>query len=326
LKLIQSNFYLLKLSLIILFVAIKPVAAETIKNQSNFGATTEIEKSREISFSRSIKHELVTGIELNRQESTGSFAEVERSPIDLFDPNYSNIIYQSPEEIFEDETINQSLGIYLQDKIEFSESLILLAGGRFDIVNTKFKDLVFDTVDFDQQEEFSPRVGLVYKPIPEVSLYASYSRSFVPNFFGRSEEGELFEPQRGTQYEIGAKADLNEKISLSIAYFDLTITNVLTEDDDNPAFSVQTGEQNSKGVELFASGEILPGWDVIGGYTYNDATVTEDNVIPVGNRLNNVPEHAISFLTNYEIQQGNLKGLGYSLLSLPAQATVSGRS
>ena len=106
---------------------------------------------------------------------------------------------------------------------------------------------------------------------------------------------------------------MNDKISLSIAYFDLTITNVLTEDDDNPSFSVQTGEQNSKGIELFASGEILPGWDVIGGYVYNDATVTEDNVIPVGNRLNNVPEHAISLLTNYEIPEGDFKGLGGSL-------------
>jgi iron complex outermembrane recepter protein len=262
----------------------------------------------------SIKHELVTGVELNRQESTGDpFGEGERSPIDLFDPDYSNIVYQPPEEIFQDETVNQSLGIYLQDKVEFTDSLIMLAGGRFDIVNTKFNDLIAETVDFDQKEEFSPRVGIVYKPIPEVSLYTSYSRSFVPNFFGRSEEGELFDPQRGTQYEIGAKADLNDKISLSIAYFDLTITNVLTEDDDNPAFSVQTGEQNSKGIELFASGEILPGWSVLGGYVYNDATVTEDNIIPVGNRINNTPEHAISLLTNYEIQQGDFKGLGGSL-------------
>jgi iron complex outermembrane recepter protein len=261
----------------------------------------------------SIKHELVTGVELNRNELISDFASGERSPIDIFDPDYESIVYQTPTDIFQDETVNQSLGIYLQDKVEFTDSLILLAGGRFDIVNTKFNDLIAETVDFDQKEEFSPRVGIVYKPIPEVSLYTSYSRSFVPNFFGRSEEGELFDPQRGTQYEIGAKADLNDKISLSIAYFDLTITNVLTEDDDNPAFSVQTGEQNSKGIELFASGEILPGWSVLGGYVYNDAKVTEDNLIPVGNRINNTPEHAISLLTNYEIQEGDFKGLGGSL-------------
>jgi iron complex outermembrane recepter protein len=261
----------------------------------------------------SIKHELVTGVELNRSELTGDpFGEGERSPIDLFDPDYSNIVYQPPEEIFADETVNQSLGIYLQDKVEFSDSLILLAGGRFDLVNTKFNDLIAETVEFQQDEEFSPRVGIVYKPINELSLYASYSRSFVQSQ-GADRSGEIFDPQRGTQYEIGAKAELNEKVSVTLAYFDLTITNVLTEDDDNPAFSVQTGEQNSKGVELLASGEILPGWNVFGGYVYNDAKVTEDNVIPVGNRINNTPEHAISLLTNYEIQQGDWKGLGFSL-------------
>jgi iron complex outermembrane recepter protein len=260
----------------------------------------------------SIEHELVAGIELFRSELFGSFDEGERSPIDIFTPNYDNIVYPPPTDIFRDETVTKNLGIYLQDKVEFSDNLILLAGGRFDIVNTRFEDLIAQTVDFQQNEEFSPRVGLVYKLIPEVSLYASYSRSFVQNF-GVSEEGDIFDPQRGTQYEIGAKADLNDKISLSIAYFDLTITNVLTEDDNNPSFSVQTGEQNSKGIELFASGEILPGWDVIGGYVYNNATVTEDNVIPVGNRINNTPEHAISLLTNYEIQQGDWKGLGFSL-------------
>ena len=57
----------------------------------------------------------------------------------------------------------------------------------------------------------------------------------------------------------------------------------------------------------------MPGWNVIAGYTYNDATVTEDNDIEVGNRLPNVPEHAISLLTNYEVQQGSFKGLGGGL-------------
>jgi iron complex outermembrane recepter protein len=64
---------------------------------------------------------------------------------------------------------------------------------------------------------------------------------------------------------------------------------------------------------LLVSGEILPGWNVIGGYTYNDAKVTKDNVIEEGNQLNNVPEHALSLATNYEIQQGDLKGLGLGL-------------
>ena len=261
----------------------------------------------------SIKHELVVGVELFRSELYSDVAFGDNGTLDLFAPDYDTIVSSPPDSFESEEIIDQNLGIYLQDKIEFTENLILLGGVRFDIANTDSTNFVDNTSNFQQEEEFSPRVGLVYKVIPEVSLYASYSRSFSPNIGSVSVDGELFAPERGTQYEIGAKAELNDRISLTIALFDITNSNVLTPDLDNPGFDVLTGERNSQGVELFAQGEILPGWNVIGGYTYNDVTVTEDNDIEVGNRINNVPEHAVSFLTTYEIQQGSLQGLGGSL-------------
>ena len=85
--------------------------------------------------------------------------------------------------------------------------------------------------------------------------------------------------------------------------------NVLTQDPDNPNFQIQTGEQNSQGVELSVAGEILPGWNITGGYAYTDATITEDNQFEEGNRLNNVLENAVSLWTTYKIQQGSIKGL-----------------
>jgi iron complex outermembrane receptor protein len=79
----------------------------------------------------------------------------------------------------------------------------------------------------------------------------------------------------------------------------------------NPNFSVSTGEQKSQGIEFDLSGEISPGWKIITSYAYIDAEVSEDNSIPVGNRLYNAPEHSASLWTTYEIQQGGLKGLGF---------------
>ena len=87
--------------------------------------------------------------------------------------------------------------------------------------------------------------------------------------------------------------------------------NVLTQDPNNPNFEIQTGEQNSQGVELSVAGEILPGWNITGGYAYTDATITEDNQFEEGNRLNNVLENAVSLWTTYKIQQGSIKGLGF---------------
>lgn len=61
------------------------------------------------------------------------------------------------------------------------------------------------------------------------------------------------------------------------------------------------------------AGEILPGWKVIASYAYTDAEVTKDNIIPIGNRVFNVPENQASLWTTYSFQKGDLKGLGFGL-------------
>ncbi len=261
----------------------------------------------------SIEHELLAGIELSERNDSDEIEVGDVNSIDLFAPENDSLVLQPATEFFSSSTDTSILGIYLQDRISFTDNLTLLLGGRFDIIDTDFTDLVANTEESSREEEFSPRVGLVYQPIPELALYTNYSRSFIPNSFGFSSEGDRFAPQRGTQFEIGAKTNINDNLSLTLAYFDLSITNVPTTDPEDVFFQVVTGEQRSRGVELVASGEILPGWNITGGYTYNDATVTEDNDIPIGNLVPNNPEHAASLFTTYEIQQGSLQGLGLGL-------------
>ena len=77
--------------------------------------------------------------------------------------------------------------------------------------------------------------------------------------------------------------------------------------------SIATGEQRSRGVDLNLTGEILPGWNIVASYAYIDGEITEDNTIPVGNRLPGVPRHSASLWTTYEIQSGDLQGLGWGL-------------
>jgi iron complex outermembrane receptor protein len=111
---------------------------------------------------------------------------------------------------------------------------------------------------------------------------------------GRAADSSIFEPERGTQYEVGIKADLATNLSATLAAYHLTKTNVLTTDLNDPDFSIQVGEQRSQGIELNVAGEILPGWNVIAAYAYTDAEVTEDNELPVGSRLANVAENTAS--------------------------------
>ena len=259
----------------------------------------------------SVKHELVAGIELSRNQTIfNDNFEGSLAPLDLFDPNYGLATLGEPTFTFDQKETKDGLGIYLQDQVTLSDKFIVVLGGRFDILNTETEEFVENTVDSQQNEAFSPRVGVVYKPIEDISLYASYSRSLTQSV-GTAFDGGIFEPERGTQYELGVKGNISDRLFATLALFDLTRTNVSTDDPDNPMFEIQTGEQNSQGVELSVAGEILPGWDMTAGYAYTNATITEDNNFEEGNRLNNAPENAVSLWTTYKLQKGSLQGLGF---------------
>ncbi|NJP09959.1 MAG: TonB-dependent receptor [Leptolyngbyaceae cyanobacterium RU_5_1] len=199
-------------------------------------------------------------------------------------------------------------------QIDLLDNLKLLVGGRFD--TTEQSSLTFSTGERTSQSDsaFSPRVGIVYQPSKEISLYASYSTSFLP-VIGRSADNSLFEPERGRQFEVGIKGDfLNGKLSTTLAAYHLTKTNILTTDRDNPDFSVQIGEARSQGIEFDIAGEILSGWKIIASYAYTDAKVTKDNnLLLQDSRLPGVPYNTASLWTIYEIQKGSLQGLGFGL-------------
>ena len=260
----------------------------------------------------SIKHQLLLGVDLS-----SSFLGFKRStapaPINIFNPVYG-LVTGPFAFAFDGEGLTKTLGIYVQDQVTLTENLKLLLGGRFDLFDQTNRFLSNTTSQ--SGDAFTPRVGIVYQPIEPISLYASYSRSFFPNS-GTTFDGSPFQPERGTQYEVGVKADLNDRLSVILAFYDLTRSNVLTDDPDpDPAhsdFSVQTGEQRSRGAELSISGEIIPGWNIIAGYAYTNAEITQDNTFTVGNRLNNVPENAFNLWTSYEIQRGTLQGFGLGL-------------
>ncbi|MDM9380814.1 TonB-dependent siderophore receptor [Chlorogloeopsis sp. ULAP01] len=258
----------------------------------------------------SIQHQLVTGFNLSRQDTFATNPGQAIAPLDLFNPVYGATPTESTSP-FNYRNRADSLGLYVQDQITLGENFKVLLGGRFDIANQTFENLVTSSTSFGQTEVFSPRVGIVYQPIPAISLYASYGQSFNYTTSVASAAAPL--PQRGTQYEVGIKGELSNRLAATLAFYDLTRTNVPTADPNNPLRSIQTGEQNSKGIEFNVSGEILPGWNVIAGYALTDAKITKDNTFPVGNQINNVPNHSFNLWTTYEIQSGNLQGLGFGL-------------
>ncbi|QYO67378.1 TonB-dependent siderophore receptor [Leptolyngbya sp. 7M] len=261
-----------------------------------------------------ISHQLLIGFDANRNVEN-SLGRSGQGPgdLDLFDPDYDISDYEFiPNSRFGFYELIQSYGVYLQDQISLLDKLKLLIGGRVDWVERIF-EIAGESAQEQNDSAFSPRIGLVYQPSETVSLYGSYSQSFVPTF-GSNPDGRAFEPTRGTQYEIGLRTDfLDGRLSANLAAYHLTKSNVTTPDPDNPNFSIQVGEQRSQGVELDIGGEILPGWNLVASYAYTDAQTTRDNAIEEGNLLPNVPENQASLWTTYEIQTGALQGLGFGL-------------
>lgn len=272
-----------------------------------------------------VDHELLFGVDLN--STTDNFNDLIRlddaNPLELnlFDPVYGTAPRPDFDElplISDRETETRRLGVFIQDRVSLGDSFFLLAGLRYDTVKQTINNNPTDfeptsTETTQNNDALIPRVGVVYKPIEDISLYASYSQSFTPNPETTS-DGEGLDPERGEGFEVGIKSELLEdRLFATLAYFNITKQNVASEDPDDPFSFVATGEQASQGIELDVSGEILPGWNVIASYAYIDAEVTEDNIIEIGNRLPNAPEHSASLWTTYEIQQGDLEGLGFGV-------------
>ncbi|MGD1904975.1 MAG: TonB-dependent siderophore receptor [Leptolyngbyaceae cyanobacterium] len=293
--------------------------------QDTYGVQTDVVGTFETG---SIGHTLVAGVDLAwsrsdiRARVSNPFIPAGLFGLNVFNPIYGLATRLPFEQLplvarFEDISTSR-WGLFLQDQIDISDNLILVAGVRFDAVSQDASTTtIFGATNSSQDvDAFTPRVGIVYQPIPQLSLYGSYSRSFTPSA-ATDIAGNLLEPEEGEGFEVGLKAELfDQRLIATLAYFDITRQNVATA-DPNALLGVlaflATGEQRSQGIELDIAGEILPGWNVIANYAYTDARITQDNTFPAGNGLTGIPENSASLWTTYTLQTGDWAGLGFGV-------------
>lgn len=260
------------------------------------------------------KHNVVVGVEYydERYHYIDNFANI--APLDIFNPVYGS----KPGPVtfgYAGANGDHDVGIYAQDLVSFAVNWKALVGARWDR-NSSFYDSEDSTGAVSSRvdaviDHFSPRVGLIYQPVPSTSIYGSWSRSFFPQIFYTAANGLPLPADYGRQFELGVKQDLLDKhLSLTAALFQINRENVATPDPTNPNFYVATGEQRSRGLELSAVGQITRSWNLIATYAYTDAAVVRDESIPVGDRLAGVPRNAFSLWTTYESIGGVLPGLG----------------
>ena len=257
-----------------------------------------------------VRHQLVAGGEFARFQFKYLFDLFSLDPIDRINPTYG-ATRGFPLFGFDDDIKANQFGGYILDHIELLPNFKIMLGGRFSYVDASVRDYSGATLKNEQTESaFTPRAGIVYQPVRSTSLYFSYTSSFEPNFQARAESGEQFEPTTGRLFEGGIKQSFfNERVLATLAIYQLERRNVLVPDPNSPFFSIQTGEQRSRGIELEINGQVTRGLSLNTTYSAIDAIVTEDTrATYVGDRLVGVPKHSGGIYTNYIFDERVLRG------------------
>jgi iron complex outermembrane recepter protein len=271
-------------------------------------------------------HKFLVGSDQRFNSFRARTASAEIDPIDVFDPVYGNIIDPITPDTPRNLTSSQGtfFGVYLQDLIHITDQIKFLAGVRYDNAYQKSTFRVSDSPDSTRskldENVFTPRAGLVYQPFPWLSLYGSYSKSFVPQE-GTTRTGSALKPETGEQWESGLKFEFFDgRLTSTLAAYHLTKQNVTATDPDPDfsEFSVQIGEQRSRGFEFDLAGEVFPGFRLITSYAFTDAKILKSaplfDIDVEGNRRANVPKHSGTLWGIYGFQEGSaLHGLSLGL-------------
>ncbi len=211
-----------------------------------------------------------------------------------------------------DDNIYHTQGAYIQDQISLNKWKFLVS-----LREEFYKgDDVGDSASDLAETVFLPRVGIVYAVTPNISAYATYNKGF--DAFEASTSTQVFnspfKPQISYVLEAGAKGNFfNDKLAASLAIYQLTLLNVSVSANDisNPNLYVQQGQNQSKGIEAEATGNILPNLSVNLSYAYCVAKVTVSDVqSQVGTPVENAPRNTSGSWIKYVFTKGAVKGLG----------------
>jgi catecholate siderophore receptor len=274
----------------------------------------------------SVQHKMLAGLELGRQvtdnyRNTGYFSVAGKNVTSINVPvanPISNVAvtFKQGATDANNHGVATIASVYLQDQIEFSPQWQAIIGLRRDSFAMNFTDnRTLDNFRITDSP-ISPRLGLVFKPVSSVSLYASYSLAFAPRagdqLASLNASNQAFDPEQFKNLELGAKWDILPDLEASAAVYQLDRSNVVIPNPVDVTKSILADGQRSKGVELALSGKLTPEWNIMGGYAYQDAKFSKTP--PAGIQADavvaQVPTHSASLWNRYDFTQTWGAGLG----------------
>jgi catecholate siderophore receptor len=269
-----------------------------------------------------VQHTLLAGVEVGRQltdnfRNTGYFNDA-TSSISI---PFSSTMVTTPVTFRQSATdannhvrTNLAAG-YVQDQVALSPHLQVVGGLRFDRFDLQYHNNRTG-MDLERPDNLlSPRAGVIVKPTADLSLYGSYSVSYLPSsgdqFSSLTAVTQQLQPEKFSNYEVGAKWLARPGFEVTTALYRLDRTNTRSTDPNDPTRIVQTGSQRTNGYELGVNGQITPTWSVAGGYALQDAFVTSaTTAAAAGAQVGQVPHHTLSLWNRYRFHPRVSAGVG----------------
>ncbi len=260
-----------------------------------------------------MRHELLLGADYTEEERAPRLFSTSASNgfVDPFNPvlNAQRPAQGAPTQ--HNLHLGKGHAFYVQDLVHLAPQWKVLLGARYDNYTFESTNRINGFQRDTGDSSVSPRVGVVWQPLQEHSIYASWNKSFSP-YGGR---GTLSvetaatavldeEPQHSRQFEVGIKSDwLDGKLSTQLAAYELEHYNIRyrPEPDLDPYLFAVRGKERSRGIEFSASGRVAPSWYVRGGVGIMDAKVASDVSAPanVGKLLPNTARRNGSLFVRY---------------------------
>lgn len=286
-------------------------------NRAAFGIDTgarslALDNQAEVRFlTGPFSHLALFGIDYRMEDNHYNVGRGAAPPINVYNPTYGLAIAEPIISQFNSTTSTQ-LGGYAQDQIKFGRWVATI-GGRYDVADADTLSGSPGVIARQRDSAFTGRVGLNYLFDNGVTPYVAYSTAFQPQP-GTDYFGNVYKPTTGDQIEAGIKYQPpGTRTMITVSGFSINQQNRLTADPDSTHIGkfVQTAGARVNGVEIESKTEVTRGLNIIASYAHLDHEVTaSSNPADIGKRLAQTPNDQAALWAMYEIQGGDLRGLG----------------
>ena len=200
---------------------------------------------------------------------------------------------------------------YIQDEVKIADWLRLVLGARFDSFEITVQDIKNGGTRTRQDDKVSPRLGVILKPQANLSIYGSYSESFLPRsgdqFADINPPNDALDPNTFSNLEAGVKWDVRPGLSLTAAVFEIEERSPQVSDQDPGTLDVI--DSKIRGAEAQVQGQVTSGWFLSAGYSYLDGR-QQGLTGPTGRRVRELPRHKFSIWNNFQATDQLGFGLG----------------